>query len=295
MTGDSIRSRSRNGLTLIEFLAVIAIISVFLFLMIPSILNARMAARRSQCLNNLKQIVLALHNYQDAHFSLPPGVVNPTGPIQDPGPDPKVSETNMQIGWIIQLLPFMEQTRLAGACDTTLSVYSDLNSTARLTQVNSLLCPVDQPTPLYFATPVPTPPRIGLSSYAGCHHDDEAAIDVANHGVLYLNSHIRQQDVYDGTSTTIYVGEKLIEKNDLGWMSGTRATLRNTGSPLNAASDDKANDPLHVGGFSSHHLGGVNAGFGDGSIRFLKDSIAWQVLRNLGNRDDGEMIEETPY
>lgn len=295
MTGSSKRSRSRHGLSLIEFLAVLAIISVFLLMMIPAILNARMAAKRSQCINNLKQVVLALHNYQDAHLALPPGVVNPSGPIKDPGPDPTVRYSDTQIGWIIQILPHLEQAMVWQSCDTKLPVYSDFNSTARRTQINSLLCPVDQPTNFYFTPPVPTPPTIGKSSYAGCHHDTESPIDVANRGVLYLNSHIRQQDIYDGTSTTIYVAEKVLDENDLGWMSGTRATLRNTGSPLNGKPGDNSKDPLHVGGFSSKHPGGVNAGFGDGSIHFIHETIAPGVLQNLGNRDDGEIVEDVHF
>ena len=75
-----------------------------------------------------------------------------------------------------------------------------------------------------------------VSNYAGCYHDVESPIDVDNHGVMYLNSHISQKDVTDGTSHTIYVGEKLSDEQDLGWMSGTRATLRNTGTPPVAAS-----------------------------------------------------------
>ena len=74
--------------------------------------------------------------------------------------------------------------------------------------------------------------KLGTSNYAGCHNDAEAPIDANNNGVLFLNSHISAADVTDGTSNTIYVGEKLAEAGDLGWMSGTRATLRNTGSPL---------------------------------------------------------------
>ena len=77
---------------------------------------------------------------------------------------------------------------------------------------------------------------VGVSSYAACHHDVEAPIDVENHGVFYLNSSIRHEDIPDGSSYTIFVGEKRIASQDLGWLSGTRATLRNTGTPLNAGS-----------------------------------------------------------
>ncbi len=73
----------------------------------------------------------------------------------------------------------------------------------------------------------------GLSNYAGCHNGAEAPIDETNNGVLYLNSHISDKDVTDGTTHTIYVGEKLGSPWDLGWISGTRATLRNCGTAIN--------------------------------------------------------------
>ena len=73
----------------------------------------------------------------------------------------------------------------------------------------------------------------GLSNYAGCHHDVESPIDENNNGVLFLNSHIRDKDVTDGLAHTIYIGEKLGSQWDLGWMSGTRATLRNSGTAIN--------------------------------------------------------------
>ena len=71
------------------------------------------------------------------------------------------------------------------------------------------------------------------SNYAGCHHDVEAPIDADNHGVLFLNSHISGDDIPDGAAHTIFIGEKIVADDDLGWMSGTRATLRNTGLRIN--------------------------------------------------------------
>ena len=73
----------------------------------------------------------------------------------------------------------------------------------------------------------------GGSNYAGCHHDVEAPIDVDNNGVFFLNSHLHYEDIRDGAAHTIFLGEKRLESADLGWMSGTRATLRNTGTPIN--------------------------------------------------------------
>ena len=99
----------------------------------------------------------------------------------------------------------------------------------------SLTCPTERPPGAiwFFGAGVPSRPNEGgLSSYAGCQNDIEAPIDVDNHGVFYLNSRVRVIDVSDGLAQTLFVGE-VVKSSPLGWVSGTRATLRNTGSPLN--------------------------------------------------------------
>jgi prepilin-type processing-associated H-X9-DG protein len=141
--------------------------------------------------------------------------------------------------------------------------------------------------------------EIGMSNYAGCHHDLEAPIDADNHGVLFLNSRIARRDVTDGPAHTIYVGEKRVEPDDLGWMSGTRATLRNTGTPINgapptAAAGEAVVTDLAVGGFASCHAGGAHFLFGDGAVRFLSSEIDQTVLQHLGHRADGELLSGDP-
>jgi hypothetical protein len=101
-------------------------------------------------------------------------------------------------------------------------VYDRQNSQVRALGISVLSCPSYHHGP-------------GYSSYAGLHHDVEAPIDVNNNGVFFLNSRLRYDDITDGTGQTIFVGEKLTFVGDLGWMSGTRATLRNAGTPLSAA------------------------------------------------------------
>jgi prepilin-type processing-associated H-X9-DG protein len=139
-----------------------------------------------------------------------------------------------------------------------------------------------------------------VSSYAGCHHDVEAPIDADNHGVFFLNSRVGKEDVTDGLSATIFVGEKLLTPPDFGWMAGNRSTLRNTGAPINAGLTAPVNwqaappDDAPVGGFGSRHRGGANFAFGDGSVRFLSQSIDREVYRRLGHRCDGELIGTPP-
>jgi hypothetical protein len=146
---------------------------------------------------------------------------------------------------------------------------------------------------------------MGSSNYGGCHHDVEAPIDADNHGVLFLNSSIRYRDIRDGASNTIFVGEH--SGDLLGWASGTRAALRNTGSPMNgvrrtpggalpvpppAAGTPSDAELLTVGGYSSFHNGGGHCVLGDGSVRFISENVNPTLFQNLGHREDGELPAE---
>ena len=287
------RSRpNRAGFSMIELLMVIAIIVMMLSLMLPAIQSAREAARRVQCINNLKQVSLALANYETQYHVFPPGVVDRAGPIRN-------EPLGLHISWCVQLLPYMEQQSLYNAFNANVTVYAPENQTVRLSTMSALLCPDDPGRPIGN--------RQGMTTYAGCHHDVEAPIDVNNHGVFFLNSHINSDDLLDGTSFTILVGEKRIDPIpfDLGWMSGTRATLRNTGTAINGTPLSNTSDlppvatggdqELAVGGFGSYHPGGANFAFGDGSVRWIAETVNPHIYRCLGNRADGEMISDTEF
>jgi prepilin-type N-terminal cleavage/methylation domain-containing protein/prepilin-type processing-associated H-X9-DG protein len=294
----------RRGFTLIELLVVIAIIAVLIALLLPAVQSAREAARRAQCLNNAMQLGIALQSYESSHEMLPPGVVNTTGPILD---QPK----GYHFGWLVQILPFFEQKNVFNHLNFKLGVYEIENFTTRTTVIRSLLCPSDSNSSR-------GPSGVAMTSYVGSHNDAEAPISATNKGVLFLNSSIRFEDITDGSSQTIFVGEKLNKVPDEGWASGTRASLRNSGSGLNrpagslpgpgsgedddadgqaaGASTASATDSLsYVGGYSSWHPGGANFAFGDGSVRFLKSSMARRVFRLLANRADGEIISADSY
>jgi prepilin-type N-terminal cleavage/methylation domain-containing protein len=272
----------RRGFTLIELLVVIAIIAILIALLLPAVQQAREAARRTQCKNNLMNLVLAVHNYEMAHEVLPPGSVNPTGPIAH-------APQGYHVSWIVQILPHLDQRNAYNHFDFTFGVYAPQNSRVRAHRLPVLICSSD-PSGGFSQTQE-------HSSYAGCHHDSEAPIDVDNNGVLFLNSSVRFEEITDGSSTTIFIGERLLESTDLGWVSGTRATLRNTGSPINGAGPLPALLPvpggpaaLSVGGFSSRHEGGAHFGLGDGSVRFLSENISLATFAALANRADGELI-----
>jgi prepilin-type processing-associated H-X9-DG protein len=165
----------------------------------------------------LSQLIIAVHNYEMTHGVYPPGTINPEGPILN---QPQGYHHN----WIIQLLPYLEQDNAYQHIDRSVGVYDPKNAQVRKLTIQSLLCPS--------ATPVPA-----TSNYAAVYHDAEAPIDADNNGVFFLNSAIGYDQVRDGSASTLYLGEKVIDQNnpaaDLGWMSGTSATLRNTGVPIN--------------------------------------------------------------
>jgi len=312
--------RTRRAFTLIELLVVMAIIAVIVALILPAMVGARSSSRRINCMNNLKQIELALQSYVYTNNVLPSGSYDTIRPVSsEPG--------GYKLSWIVSILPYMEQSGVHRAFDFQYGADDPANQTPRMSWINILLCPSDGSAGHnWYAgwAPVPRGSEPGRSSYAACHHDVEAPIDEDNHGVFFLNSHVRVVDVTDGLSQTLFVGE-VPWRSAPGWFSGTRATLRNTGHPINGVNVaavalagpgsprlpetlttrelDQQIDagelnvaPTFVGGFGSSHAGqGANFALGDGSVRFLSQSIDATVYRRLGHRCDGEMIDDEAY
>jgi prepilin-type N-terminal cleavage/methylation domain-containing protein len=281
-------SPGRQAFTLVELLVVIAIISMLVALLLPAVQSAREAARRVSCLNNVTQLGLSLHNYEFHHETLPPGVTNPDGPIRN-------EAQGIHVSWIVKILPYFEQNAAYSKFDQSLGAYDSANAPVRVLQIKALQCSSDG-TP--FSNDAHT---IARSSYVGCHHDTEAPIDKDNHGLLFLNSKIRYSQIYDGSSVTILIGEALTSPEGLGWVSGTRSTLRNTSliekyqppfGPAQQRTDEKEKaGSLFVGGFGSHHPGGlVIVGMADGSTHSILQNTEPEVLHRLGNRADGELV-----
>jgi prepilin-type N-terminal cleavage/methylation domain-containing protein/prepilin-type processing-associated H-X9-DG protein len=291
-----------RAFTLIELAVVIAIVCVLVCLLLPAVQAVREAARRNTCLNNLAQLVIAVQQYQNVHEVLPPGIVNTTGPIQN-------VPRGFHHGWLVQLLPYVEQNNIARQLNDAASLYAPENRTVRSYQIRTFLCPSD-PAGGSLARG-----GVAQTNYAACHNDVEAPISTRNRGSIFLNSRVTYEDIPDGTAHTIFVGEKRIFALDLGWASGTRATLRNVGIPLNepdlvfgtrpislpdegeGTSDGPSlmpdpTNPNLVGGFSSAHPGGANFAFGDGSVRYIAARVGARILRSLANRADGEIMND---
>lgn len=296
------RTNRDSAFTLVELLVVITIIAILMALMLPAVMAAREAGRRMECLSHLSRIGVALSNYESAHGMLPPGTIVNQGPIHNVA-------KGYHMGWMVQTLPYIEEGTAFDHVDFSVGVYDPKNAAVRAINIPMFACPSADPlrNSATGASDIHGPPTAGtwtVSNYAGCHNDVETPIDIHNNGVLFLNSHISENDVLDGLSHTIYVGEKLGDEHDLGWMSGTRATLRNTGTPLGWGAEGKpvagkssrraeAGD-LWVGGFASEHPAVCNFLYGDGRADAISVYTDRKVLQQLANRADGKLLERGP-
>jgi prepilin-type N-terminal cleavage/methylation domain-containing protein/prepilin-type processing-associated H-X9-DG protein len=204
-------SRVRRGFTLIELLVVIAIIAVLIALLMPAVQAAREAARRLQCVNNLKQIGISLHSYHASVGSFPVGFLYPTGSVPE-------TTSPLQYRWsaLAQLTPYLEQENLANALNFNFPLahkptgsasafwpFYPQNSTAMATRVAGFLCPSDGAPPPSDAT-APT-------NYAFCAGDGSNGGEAAGaNGAFILGPSIAIAAITDGTSTTAAASEQLV-------------------------------------------------------------------------------------
>jgi prepilin-type N-terminal cleavage/methylation domain-containing protein len=287
-----------RGFSLVELLVAMGVIAVLVTMLLPAVQNVREAARRTQCKNNLRQVSLALQSYYSSYECLPPGTVNGTGPILN-------RPQGYHHGWLTVLLPYLEAGPLSAQIDPAAGIYEERHAAVRSVVLPVLLCPSDKAER---HSDRDDDIAAALTNFAGVHDPREVPIDVTNHGVLFLNSRVHYADVPDGTAHTVFVGEFLRKADDLGWASGTRATLRNGGMPdgipggnvysdrttlVNSLETLARIDPLlGVGSFGSAHSGGAHYAMGDASVRFLSAGVSSPVLRQLCDRADGELSEE---
>jgi len=379
------RFRFTRGFTLIELLVVIAIIAVLISLLLPAVQSAREAARRAQCVNNLKQIALAAHNYASSTDAFPLGISsNPQG---SPGA-PQYGSTWTSFSAQALMLPYLEQAPLYQAANFSWGPWVN-NDTVNNAVIAAFLCPSDPGaqggawntahTNSYNASYGTTTTGLSTwgnncntSNFIGCVLPDQSS-GVFTYGIAYSF-----RDIVDGTSNTVAFAEKLCGQNGQNYYkSGTgpgqpyrgnmvaipggapaganqvnaftnpaaviaalqtcaqtfQAAATNTGvgaiqdypgwrwaagmsgmalfNTIQTPNDtyggcnyDTNGSPAYStdwpnGGFSygasSSHPGGVNVAFADGSVRFVKSSIARNVWWGLGTRNGGEVISADSY
>ncbi|MEM6692963.1 MAG: DUF1559 domain-containing protein [Planctomycetota bacterium] len=259
-----------RGLTAGEVIVVAILLFIMMAIMLPALARMRASTRLSNCRFNLQQLHLALENYAATHERFPSGVVNSTGPVLS------VAD-GYHHNWIEGILPNLNASGLWQQIDRDVSIYHSNNDLPREARIVKFICP--SASMISDVT----------SCYAAIHSSVETPIDQYNDGVFFLNSTIHRDDIVDGLNHTLFLGEKLADlPPDLGWLSGTRCTLRNTGHRLNQKppEDDPAISPRYVGGLLSDHVAGLNTLFGSGETRFIDEAIDPVILRELASRND---------
>jgi prepilin-type N-terminal cleavage/methylation domain-containing protein/prepilin-type processing-associated H-X9-DG protein len=298
-----------RGFTLIELLVVIALIAVLVGLLLPAVQASREAARRAECVNNLKQIGLALQNYHSAHNVLPPGYVSNF--------DANGVDTGPGWGWATLQLPFIEASPLYAAINLSIAIEKPASSTTRVTMLSYSLCPSDPSRTPWTATQrdlmgVPTTPicQVAKSNYVGVYGTSDPDLD--GDGLFFRNSGIGFPDITDGTSQTLAIGERSQRLGPATWTgSVTGAVLfpenigigapRTEGSPgmvLGHAGGRLG--PGNPGGevnqfYSLHAGGGVNFVFADGHVAYLKTTMSYPTFRALATRAGGEVVSAGDY
>ena len=288
--------RKKRAFTLVELLVVIAIIAMLVTLLLPAVQAARAAARRTQCQNNLKNLVLGLQNYHSALSELPPGWI---------------AQANNQAewGWSALILPFIEEQALYDAMQVKDLRLWDVIRDPKLrglvqTPLPIYRCAEDQQNDLLpggrnsFSPPIerhfrcqgcPGAPEFepAVSNYIGVSGFIDHASHVPNgknDGILYANSSVTFGKVVDGTSKTFAIGER-----DRRCRQGAWAGARNPPGPdmwgsyfVRGRVSMKLNDPRAVNssrtcaeGFSSSHAGGAFFAYCDGSVHFISDDISF--------------------
>jgi prepilin-type N-terminal cleavage/methylation domain-containing protein/prepilin-type processing-associated H-X9-DG protein len=319
MARPSPRGASRRGFTLIELLVVIAIIGVLIALLLPAVQQAREAARRIQCTNNLKQMALAAHNYVSSNNVLPQGAT-----IQ--------RDYNSGFYWTsgslhVPLLQFMEQKPLYDATNFSLNIYNVENVTISGIGLPYLFCPSDggveqsdQLPSSFLLGPWPNPTwTMFHTSYAGCagtwwYIFAPPSINSLHNGLFYYKSSVRYASITDGLSNTIAFGERahtMLSASDQAswhwWTSGNYGdTVFNTLYPMNpfkklqltdgggaASNNGESGLDAYVSSASSFHPAGCNFAMMDGSVKFLKETIGtWAYNPGTGMPNNVSLIND---
>jgi prepilin-type N-terminal cleavage/methylation domain-containing protein/prepilin-type processing-associated H-X9-DG protein len=302
--------QSRSGFTLIELLVVIAIIAILIGLLLPAIQKVREAANRAKCQNQLKQLALACHNYHDSNRSLPRSFV-----------------VSNQLSWHVYVLPYIEQDALFNLINKADGPYTMMgkNDPYGLTKVPGLLCPSSPVekmalgAPNHVNPPDLVPPNTGLppwtthyygingprgtnpatgqayTTLSGTHE----GVPVAGQGMFHRDRNIRLTDVTDGTSNTIMIGEMSWDSARFGtryrsWLrgggTGFAVGCRNVTNAINSMFIASLIVPYNDIPMGSMHPGGANFGMGDGSVRFIRQTIDMPLYRSLASRDGGEVL-----
>ncbi|MCC7418866.1 MAG: DUF1559 domain-containing protein [Planctomycetaceae bacterium] len=300
------RHRSR-GFTLIELLVVIAIIAILVALLLPAVQQAREAARRTQCKNNLKQLGIALHNYHDSHKAMPPGAIQWfSGNAQN------------EATWVSMILPYIDQAPLYNranfsSCFGCTSGPGNPSYEITTVAIPGMTCPSDVEVEL--ALNAYRRGNYAANSGVGPLHSVETPKEAGRvNGPFTMNSKTRMSDFLDGTSNTILVSELLkVPGNDFrGVMHYPEGSLYQHDQTPNSPVADLFRTGLCVsitrapctGVYTAYnnrnivlaarsvHTGGVHSLLGDGTVRFISQNLNATIWQGLASMDGGEPLGE---
>ncbi len=318
--------RSRNttthkaGFTLIELLVTLSIIGILIALLLPAVQASRESARRTQCLNNLKQLGLAIANYTELHGGMPPGYVS----IYDPY---FRKEVGPGWGWATMLLPFIEQQPIYDDIDFNLPIHHAANATVRVRPIELLLCPTDNMPRVWTTTEgvvwiysgriysslIPIC-DVAASNYVGVFGVGEPGVD--GDGVFYRNSFTKPMEIVDGLSHTLSVGERSVHLNAgrghatwVGAIAGAQlwscapdpfgdpdagVCRKEDGSGMTLGHTGEGNGPGDLMGdvnqFFSRHGRGAHFLFCDGHVRYLSGTMHYPTYKAISTRDGQEYL-----
>ena len=303
----------KNAFTLVELLVVIAVIGILIGLLLPAVQSAREAARRMSCQNNMKNIGLALHNYESAFKVFPSGYLHKFGP-RGTSLEPA---NHMGLAWGAAMLPQLEQKGLYSDIDFSRPVWDDRNRQPRETSLPVFLCPSDTySSNWYVIRDDSTNPaeRYACASYAANWGPSTPTVNLddtpeQSRGVFYRNSRTKVRDILDGLSNTLAFGERHngpISLNattagghaefENAWFAAVREITEYSDDhghmvlfetqfrPNQAGGDDK--------GLSAPHVGLCQFTLCDGSVRAITENIDAAVYDALATRFGREVIEE---
>jgi len=278
-----LQTKSKRAFTLVELLVVIAIIGILVGMLLPAVQSVREAARRAVCSNNLKQIALAIHNYESSHQIFPDGGLNWFTPRAVQGGVPRTAP-NQTWGFLYQILPYIEEGNLYE--ETT-------NAVIQRTPVESYFCPSRRNSEV-------TGGIRAMNDFAGNGGLASAANGWSNGqvgGVIVRSQFtpaMKFSKITDGSSNTIMCGEKAVHpthyrnfscSDNEGYTSGWDWDTIRWGSRL-PISDVQAN-ACEVR-FGSTHPGGLNMAFADASVHFISTSVDLTPWQNAISCDEGE-------
>ncbi|TWT60596.1 DUF1559 domain-containing protein [Rubinisphaera italica] len=306
------------GFTLIELLVVIAIIAILVALLLPAVQQAREAARRSSCKNNMKQLGLALHNYHDTFNTFPPAS------IRTPTANGISHWSTSMIGWQARILGFMEQSALYDMIDWEIYTGNSgpNNTVVRGTEVAAYRCPSDPGNRGKTGQTTYAPTNyVACTGTSGSYGAGGTVFQNNGFTVMYQNSKTLMRDITDGTSNTMIIAECLVGSEALGAnATGTAPALVCDGT--GSVTKDRAYSWFYANampnwsfgtiigpnskitecrsstggpavlGARSQHKGGVQILLGDGGVRFVSENIDLATWQNLGHMSDGNVLGE---